>query len=417
MKESKETAVRREEALATADVVRDGASRLPLDQPLSQELLQRSSRGPSAYQRFPVFSWRWWRGRTALFAIAAAAWGALSAFAHWVQTREVVSAFLVFGAFMIGALCLFGAGPLFATWVRERRWSLRWERRMIPLALLLGVVVSFFADALSSGWLEELIPPEQPPVPEEPTAGALIVNLVILVMIYGLLGGFFAYRQYLRELRQVVEVARESEVKRLRVVNRELDLRMSALQAQLEPHFLFNALASVRSLVESDTQAATEAIDALTDYLRATIPRLSDEGGVHSTLGNQGGLCRTFLQLMALRMGRLSFDVHIDESLRDVPFPPLVLHTLVENAIQHGVEPKQGPACITLAAKREDAAIVITVEDDGVGLQPGIGGSGVGLRNVRQQLSLRYGEAVSFSLGNRAGGGVKVTIVIAEATP
>jgi sensor histidine kinase YesM len=195
------------------------------------------------------------------------------------------------------------------------------------------------------------------------------------------------------------------------------EAQMAALQAQVEPHFLFNTLASVRSLVSSDPLRAAQTIDALAQHLRATLPRLRAETGVaQSTLGEQFAICASYLELMQVRLGeRLRVDIRLPPELRDVPFPPLLLLSLVENSIKHGVEPKPGFTHVVLAARAiEDGGrkqLEVQVEDDGAGLKLGMG-EGTGLANVRAQLRTRFAMAASFELSERSSGGVLARLVL-----
>ena len=219
-----------------------------------------------------------------------------------------------------------------------------------------------------------------------------------------------AFWRYGFELRRTAEAAQEERVRVLAEENRELDRRMSILQAQIKPHFIFNALASVRSLVHTEPDAAARAIDALTRYLRSTIPQLDGEG-LKSTLGQQLELSESYLTVMSARFRRLSFRFEVDDGLRSTPFPPLMLATLIENAIEHGVEPHAEPVEVVVVATREGGAIRICVIDDGAGLKTGTGG-GLGLANLRERLRLRYGDRARFSLQGRPSGGAEACIVI-----
>jgi sensor histidine kinase YesM len=191
------------------------------------------------------------------------------------------------------------------------------------------------------------------------------------------------------------------------------------LQAQVEPHFLFNTLASVRSLIPADPGRAQSTIDALVDYLRATIPRLRDDAaqadsGISSTLGQQLEICESYLRLMQVRMGdRLSYQIDVPAGERATSFPPLLLITLVENAVKHGIEPRPGPGRIVIRIVRQAGRLTVTVQDDGQGLRDGFG-TGVGLGNVREQLLVRYGERARVTLSGAAGGGTVASIVIAD---
>jgi sensor histidine kinase YesM len=227
--------------------------------------------------------------------------------------------------------------------------------------------------------------------------------LILFVASGGLaLPGYFSEQNRWAQHRRRVEIERLSQRKS------EADLQLTVLQAQVEPHFLFNTLASVRSLLTSDPQRAAQTIDALARHLRTTLPRLrADSGAPASTLGEQFGICASYLELMQVRMGeRLRVDIHLPRELEAVAFPPLLLISLVENAIKHGVEPKPGATQVLLAARLSaPQRLEVRVEDDGAGLQLGMG-EGTGLTNIRAQLLTRYGTQATLVLTSRPGGGV-----------
>jgi hypothetical protein len=392
------------------------AERTPyaLDQPLPAEVIVAHGTW-LGYRRFPVFGWRWLRGRSLFFAAFIGVWAILTAVGLGMTSSDpsvgVYSGLHFFAGFMLMAC----AGPLSATWVRYRRWPLRRERVGVVLAVLAGIVVAYFADVWASGYLEEAFkktgrvvaevkPPKLSPFAEAVSA---TIDATIAILIYGSLGGGLSLRAYFRELGRWQESQRAMTLATLQAEKQRTELRLGVLQAQVEPHFLFNTLASVRALVRQDPGQAEATLDALVDYLRASIPRLRDaEAALDSTLGQQLELCVSYLELMRLRTaGRLRHAVEIDPTLRDVPFPPLLLISLVENAVKHGIEPRPGPGMVTLTAERDGDALRVRVIDDGLGLQPGVGG-GLGLANVRAQLAARYGDGAGCVLRSHPPQGV-----------
>lgn len=385
-----------------------------LDQPLPAEVVV--ARGAwLGYRRYPVFGWRWLRGRSLIFAAGIGAWALLSAWGMAVATSEVRVGVLTGLHFFGGVVLMACAGPLLATLVRHRRWPLRRERIGVVLAVLAGIVVAYFADTWASGYLEQAVakthgitakvkPPEFSPFVKAIVA---TINVAFAALIYGALGGGLALRAYFRELGRWQDSRQAAAIAALQAEKVRSELRLGVLQAQVEPHFLFNTLASVRALVRQDPAQAEATLDALVDYLRASIPRLRDAEAaldstlLDSTLGQQLDLCASYLELMRLRTaGRLSHAIEIDPALREVPFPPLLLISLVENAVKHGIEPRPGPGTITLSAERDGDALRLRVIDDGLGLQPGVG-SGLGLANVRAQLEAHYGDRAEFALRSR----------------
>ncbi len=386
----------------------------PLHQDLPADVLVGGNVVWSRYRRYPVFSLRWLLGRSAVFvgiiSVVAAVIGLGSGLA--VQDAAVG---LKIGVTQLIAFSLMATmGPALATWVRHRRWPVARERKGVVVAVLLGMLISFFADQLASGYIKQLMHPWvsslgiKPPVPVGSMAKAigLAMNLAVLIVIYGLFGGGLSLRAYFSERMRWDRHRAREQLQAAQGAAREADLRLGVLQAQVEPHFLFNTLASVRALVRQDPAQAESTLDALVEFLRATIPKFrAGETGLHATLGQQLDICRSYLALMQVRMGgRLHYAVEVETTLRDVLFPPSILITLVENAIKHGIEPKPGAGRIEVRASIEEDCLKVQVIDNGAGLQPGLG-SGLGLANVREQLASRFGDRASFSLRPLEAGG------------
>lgn len=171
---------------------------------------------------------------------------------------------------------------------------------------------------------------------------------------------------------------------------------LKALQAQVEPHFLYNTLANSRYLARHDPEKAVQMLDHLIAYLQSALPDLRNP---MSTVEREFELAEHYLALMAIRFGeRLSFQMHFLPNLNDAILPPMMLMSLVENAVQHGVECQPGQVEIMLQAREQAGSLHITVSDDGAGLEQKVLGSGVGLRNLRQRLHALYGNKASFEL-------------------
>lgn len=184
--------------------------------------------------------------------------------------------------------------------------------------------------------------------------------------------------------------------------------QLKALQAQVEPHFLYNVLANARYLTRQDPPRATQMLDHLIAYLRSALP---DMRSSVSTLGREFELAGHYLELMAMRFGqRLQFRLDIADALRPLPMPPLMLMTLVENAVRHGVEPSPGNVQIEISATTTESHLQLRVCDDGAGLQDKVLGSGVGLRNLRERLGAMYGQQASFTLQTLQNGAIEATL-------
>ena len=185
--------------------------------------------------------------------------------------------------------------------------------------------------------------------------------------------------------------------------------RLSALQAQIEPHFLFNTLANVKRLYETAPARGREMLSSLIGYLRAALPTMRQSG---STLRRELELARSYLNILQMRMGeRLAFSIDAPDALLDAEVPPLVLGTLIENALKHGLAPLPEGGSIVIRALREGDQLRIEVHDTGRGFY-GQGGSGVGLANTRSRLAALYGGSAALQLAANHPHGVVATVVL-----
>jgi signal transduction histidine kinase len=193
------------------------------------------------------------------------------------------------------------------------------------------------------------------------------------------------------------QLQREAEQARMARELSESQLRL--LRAQIEPHFLFNTLGAVQQLAQHGAPRAAELTANLIDFLRSSMRDMRSE---QVSLIAEFGLVESYLKVMQVRLGeRLRFSLQLPRALEDVQLPTMILLTLVENAIKHGIEPALRGGEITLSAEAQDGAVRIRVQDGGVGMstlpEPD-GGGGTGLDNVRHRLRLAYGEAASLQL-------------------
>lgn len=189
-----------------------------------------------------------------------------------------------------------------------------------------------------------------------------------------------------------------------------LEARMEALQAQIEPHFLFNTLASVDQLIQTDPPRASKMQQSLIRYLRSAMPQMRE--GSRSSLGQQVNLCSAFLEIMAVRMeARLQPVVCVPEDLKSAVFPSMMLQTLVENAIKHGLEPKTEGGRLEIGAELVDGQLAVHVLDTGIGFMPK-GEGGVGLANVRERLKALYKDRAELIITVPPAGGTCATIKV-----
>lgn len=187
---------------------------------------------------------------------------------------------------------------------------------------------------------------------------------------------------------------------------------LKTLQAQVEPHFLFNALASLQQLIRQQPATAERFLGELHDYLRLALPSLREP---LSTVGREFDLTRAYLTVMATRLGsRLRFDVQADPDCRTHALPPLMLLTLVENAVRHGIEPLAQGGEVRIGARREGDRLVVEVADTGAGLSEAppepAASQGLGLANVRDRLASLYGSTAQLRIRQADGGGVLASI-------
>jgi len=189
-----------------------------------------------------------------------------------------------------------------------------------------------------------------------------------------------------------------------------LAAELKALQAQIEPHFLYNTLANTRYLARQDPERAAQMLEHLIAYLHSALPDMRSRD---STLGREFDLAGHYLALMAIRFGqRLQYSLDCPPALAGMPVPPLLLMTLVENAVKHGVERKPGPVRVTLDAQQAGEAVAVTVGDDGAGIAGTAPGGGVGLHNLRRRLEALYGDAADFDLRRTAAGVTEAVLTL-----
>ncbi len=221
-----------------------------------------------------------------------------------------------------------------------------------------------------------------------------------------------------RALRRRIGERRKGEEAQVResAAERELsEAKLSLLHAQVEPHFLYNTLASAQVLTRTDPPRADQMLGNLITYLRRSLPRTE---AAMSTLGEELERTRAYLEILKIRMGeRLAVQIQVAPSLESVPLPPMMLQTLAENAIKHGLEPLPGGGNVWITARLASGQVSITVADDGRGFNEDGAGTGIGLRNVRERLRLAYGEAASLAIMANFPKGVAATITVPFAGP
>jgi hypothetical protein len=218
---------------------------------------------------------------------------------------------------------------------------------------------------------------------------------------------------------QATETA-EAESLRRQVV----EARMAAMQAQVEPHFLFNTLASIDHLIETDPARASVMQKNLIALLRASMPTmreasgLGQQGGGVRDLGREIAVIRPYLEILKVRMEeRLTTDIAVPDGLMSAEFPPMMIQTLVENAIKHGLEPKPEGGHLRVAAEIVHGKLQMTVSDTGLGFgKAATAGTGVGLANIRERLQMLYGARASLTVAENQPSGTVVTVTVPYKT-
>ena len=314
----------------------------------------------------------------------------------WKRVRYPLGAAVLFGlllspgwrgphVILFGRLLLIAFAATITFGILERwparapRWIARWVRQIIAVAVTIPIAT----------WIAYAITTYTNPVPfwhdnEYLTGFATISVLGLLVApwmaVSALIGQISGEAQ-----RQALAF----ELERSELERKALDARMRLLQAQVEPHFLFNTLANVRELVESGSPQASSVLGSLIDYLRAAVPRLHDAA---TSLAQELQLVRAYLEVMRMRMpDRLEFALHVDAQAASLQCPPMSVLTLVENAVRHGIDPAENGGRIDVFARIDGGRCEIEVRDSGVGLQTSSNGLGTGLATLRERLQLVFG--------------------------
>lgn len=209
---------------------------------------------------------------------------------------------------------------------------------------------------------------------------------------------------------QVATETAESEQLKRQVV----EARMAAMQAQVEPHFLFNTLASIDHLIESDPARASTMQKNLIALLRASMPTMREHHPAKHTLGREADVVRPYVEILKVRMeDRLQATIDIPDGLRSADFPPMVIQSLVENAIKHGLEPKAEGGTLLVKAEIVDGALAVRVADTGLGFgQAPTAGTGTGLANIRERLKLLHGDRASLVVEENRPSGTVVTVSV-----
>ena len=242
----------------------------------------------------------------------------------------------------------------------------------VPLGMLLAHSIAMAIDVHSA---------------HEPSQMTGLVVLIVEGLLFGpwiALGAMVRQRDVLARHQALAFELERSELER-----NALDARLRLLQAQVEPHFLFNTLANVQALVDAGSPQASKVLTSLIAYLRAAVPRMQE---LATTLGQELELVRAYLELMQMRMpDRLQFTLRVDPAANLLQCPPMTLLTLVENAVRHGIDPSEEGGRIDIDVSLRDGRCLVRVTDTGLGLKTSGSGLGTGLSTLRERLQLAFG--------------------------
>ncbi|WP_020652708.1 sensor histidine kinase [Massilia niastensis] len=312
-------------------------------------------------------------------ALSAACGAACLALAWALQADRWLG---LFGALLLPILC--GSAGMNGA-LRLRRGPVSWTAAWLLLALGAAIGLLFYRHWLAASGQARLS--DQQVLAAALGVGALALGLPL----------WRAQIQY-----------RAQQIARLQQA--ALAAELKTLQAQIEPHFLYNTLANTRYLTRHDPDKAGRMLEHLIAYLHSALPDMRADS---STVGREVELARHYLALVGLRFGeRLRVEIAVPEALAGLSLPPLMLMTLVENAVRHGLERQPGEVRIQLRAAMRGSFLLLTVADDGPGIGNAVLGNGVGLRNLRERLAALYGGAAGFDLLRTDAGQTEARLTI-----
>ena len=241
--------------------------------------------------------------------------------------------------------------------------------------------------------------------------GDFLPQLALLWIV----GSIILKATYKGRVQAEVKAAQATEVAESEALKRQVvEARMAAMQAQVEPHFLFNTLASIDHLIETDPARASTMQKNLIALLRASMPTMRENHPAAHNLGREMAVIKPYLAILKVRMeDRLQTEVDVPDGLLSADFPSMMIQSLVENAIKHGLEPKPEGGRLTLRAQIVHGKLAVTVTDTGLGFgKAATAGTGVGLTNIRERLQLLYGKRASMTVAENSPSGTAVTLTV-----
>ena len=276
------------------------------------------------------------------------------------------------------------------------------QTTLVAMALLIGTTFGSFLGAVASGL--------------NPTFffenfGFFFQILFLSVMFGAIITYIFTSRERIVASEAQIQ---EEKIKRLISEKKAAEANLKLLQAQIEPHFLFNTLSNVLSLLDTNPNKGKSMLVDFIQYLRASLSKIREE---KATLGQEMEMIRAYLSIFKVRMGdRLHYKIDLPNNLKAISFPPMLIQPLVENAIKHGLEPKVDGGEILIRAIKKDGILHLEVVDTGMGFNAERE-SGMGLSNIRERLFSLYGNNGRLVLEENSPRGLKATIEVPHGKP
>lgn len=325
--------------------------------------------------------------------------GFATLFGLFINLLSVTPAVIVIGrAWLVGVVAFAAFSTLEFFPRRLPSWMARWVLQLIGvvLAVPLGSLTAYYLFAGASFAFFHN---------QDMRGGFGVLTLIGL-----LFGPWIALGAIVRQREAVVRSQSLAfDLERGELERQATDARMRLLQAQIQPHFLFNTLANVQALVDTGSPIASKVLGSLIAYLRAAVPALDQP---FTTVKEELSLVRSYLDLMHMRMpDRLAFAIHASDDTLALRCPPLTLMTLVENAVRHGIDPSEEGGRIDLHVQLWDQRCRILVSDTGVGLQQTGTSLGTGLASLRERLALSFGDGTLLHVADVMPHGVSVELL------
>jgi len=283
-----------------------------------------------------------------------------------------------------------------------------WQALRVAVALITGGLCGSYLGAIVSG-LGPSILFEKVTLFQLLTIGVIFGS--IITYFFSSLTYFFSSRAQIADSEVRIQ---EEKIKRLTSETKAAEANLKLLQAQIEPHFLFNTLSNVVSLLDTDPSKGKTMLVYYIQYLRASLSKIREE---EATLGQEMEMIRAYLNIFKVRMGdRLQYKIDLPEKLKANTFPPMLIQPLVENAIKHGLEPKIEGGNILISGEEKNGILRLEVADTGDGFKGGKN-SGMGLSNIRERLQSLYGNSGRLILEENQPAGVTATIEVPHGKP